>query len=259
MFIEERHQLILEILSQKGSISTAEIQEKFGISYDSAKRDLRLLEEKGLLKRTHGGALPIKKIGDCIDCFNLSSKERIKEAKTNYLVIAKKAVEMIENNDVIYLTNASVGCLIAQNIPSQKQCTIVTNSISIAEELRNKENITTVLTGGEMSKSGACYDSITIENIKRFRFDKCFVTSACLSVDFGMSVQKTRSVALTSLVIENSKCVIGLYPTEKIGFSSFISICPAEKLDFLITDWNVAKEDVESFKEKNIEVVVVSE
>lgn len=120
MFIEERHQLILEVLSQNGSISTAEIQEKFGISYDSAKRDLRLLEEKGLLKRTHGGALPIKKIGDCIDCFNLSSKERIKEVKTNYLVIAKKAIEMIENNDVIYLTNASVGYLIAQNIPNQK-------------------------------------------------------------------------------------------------------------------------------------------
>lgn len=253
MFIEERHQLILEALSQNGSISTAEIQEKFGISYDSAKRDLRLLEEKGLLKRTHGGALPIKKA----DCFGLSSKERIKNIKENYLKIAQKAVEMIEDNDVIYLTNASVGYLIAQNIPEQIKCTVVTNSISVAEELRSKQNVTTVLTGGEMSESGACYDSVAIENIKKFRFDKSFITSANLSADFGLSVQKTRSVALIALVIENSRCVIGLYPSEKIGVNSFISICPAKQLDVLITDWNVSREDAEIFKEKNIDVVIV--
>lgn len=61
MFIEERHQAILDILAKHESITTSEIQEKFGVSYDSAKRDLRILEEKGLLKRTHGGAIPIKK------------------------------------------------------------------------------------------------------------------------------------------------------------------------------------------------------
>ena len=62
MFIEERHRAILEMLEQKGSITTSDIQLKFNISYDSAKRDLRILEEKGLLKRTHGGALPLRQI-----------------------------------------------------------------------------------------------------------------------------------------------------------------------------------------------------
>ena len=62
MFIEERHQAILDWLEEKGSISNTDIQEQFGVSYDSAKRDLRILEEKGLLKRTHGGALPLRQI-----------------------------------------------------------------------------------------------------------------------------------------------------------------------------------------------------
>lgn len=62
MFIEERHQQILDILNSEGSITCATIQEKFSISYDSAKRDLRILEERGLLKRTHGGALPIRQV-----------------------------------------------------------------------------------------------------------------------------------------------------------------------------------------------------
>ena len=62
MLIEERHEAILSILSQKGSITNPDIQKEFGISYDSAKRDLRILEEKGLLKRTHGGALPVRQV-----------------------------------------------------------------------------------------------------------------------------------------------------------------------------------------------------
>ena len=257
MFIEERHQAILDLLNENGSITTAEIQERFAVSYDSAKRDLRILEEKGLLKRTYGGALSIKKVGDCKSAYNLSSKERIRESKSNYNKIAKEALELVEDNDVIYLTNASIGFLIAQNFPEGKNCTIVTNSISIAEELRKNGNVTTILVGGEMSKSGAFYDAFAVEMVKRFRFDKCFITSANISADFGLSVQKTRSVALTTEVIKNSKTVVGLYPTEKVGFNSAISICPAEKLNFLITDWEVSREDVSSFKELGIKTIVV--
>ena len=68
MFIEERHKKILELLNEKQSITNQEIQERFGISYDTAKRDLRLLEEQGLLKRTHGGAIPLRNIGFQATC-----------------------------------------------------------------------------------------------------------------------------------------------------------------------------------------------
>ena len=63
MFIEERHKKILEMLQKNKSITNQEIQDMFGISYDSAKRDLRLLEEQGMLKRTHGGAILRETIG----------------------------------------------------------------------------------------------------------------------------------------------------------------------------------------------------
>ena len=55
MFIEERHEEIIRIIQKEGSITNARIQQEFGVGYDSAKRDLRILEEQGKLKRTHGG------------------------------------------------------------------------------------------------------------------------------------------------------------------------------------------------------------
>ena len=254
MFIEERHQEILRILSEKGRISNSEIQETFQISYDSAKRDLRLLEEQGLLKRTHGGAIPARQIGgNAIK--NLSPDERVAEVKENYLAIAKEAVKTIEENDVVYITNASVGFLMAQNIGAVN-CTAVTNSIAIAEELRKKENITVILAGGEMQANGCFYDSFALSVINRLRFDKCFVTSACVSADFGLSIQKSRSVELTNAIINNSKTVYGLYPVEKIGFDSIISICPANKLNYIITDSDSSEDDLVQFEEIGVKTII---
>lgn len=254
MFIEERHRAILDILNENGRISNSEIQEKFEVSYDSAKRDLRILEEKGLLKRTHGGAIPARQIGGNL-CRSLSPDERVKNVKENYLSIAKKAVSMIKENDVVYITNASVGYLMAQNIGSVK-CTVVTNSVSIAEKLRSSENVTVILTGGEMNENGCFYDSFTLSVIKRLRFDKCFITSACISASFGLSIQKSRSVELTNTVINNSKTVVGLYPVEKIGFESVISICSTDKLDVLITDGETSEDDLSLFEELGIEIKI---
>ncbi len=254
MFIEERHQKILKILSEKGRISNSEIQETFGISYDSAKRDLRLLEEQGLLKRTHGGAIPARQIGGNI-INNLSPEERVVEIKENYLAIAKEAVGAIEENDVVYITNASVGYLMAKSI-GDVICTVVTNSIAIAEELRKKENVSVILAGGEMQANGCFYDSFALSMINRLRFDKCFITSACVSAKFGLSIQKSRSVEITNAVINNSKTVYGLYPVEKIGFDSVISICPASKLDFIVTDGEASEDDLIQFEEMGLKIKI---
>lgn len=255
MFIEERHQAILEILNKEGSITCATIQERFHIAYDTAKRDLRLLEEQGLLKRTHGGALPLRQVAHA-----RPAKETcrdIAEIKENYMAIALKAVSMIKDNDVIYITPATMGYFMVQNLPSDLHIRVVTNSIIIAEELRTQENISVILLGGEMDHKGNCYDAIAVETIKRLRIDKCFITSACISAEFGLSIQKTQAISFYNTLFDSSKKVIGLYPTEKIGFDSIVSICPASRLDLMLTDWSASEEDLKKFDEQNIEIEIV--
>ena len=255
MFIEERHQQILDILNSEGSITCAAIQEKFNISYDSAKRDLRILEERGLLKRTHGGALPIRQVATSRPA-KMTCKD-IQTVKENYMAIALKAVSMIENNDVIYITSATVGYFMAQNLPNNLRLRVVTNSIVIAEELRTRDNISVIMLGGEMDNKGNCYDAIAVETIKRLRLDKCFITSACISAEFGLSIQRTGAISFWNALIDSSKKTIGLYPTEKIGYESIVSICPANRLNTLITDWDASEEDLQKYDEQGIEVIVV--
>ncbi len=255
MYIEERHQAILNWLAEKGSISNADIQENFCVSYDSAKRDLRILEEKGLLKRTHGGALPVRQIAT-----GRPAKMTIKDmngVRENYLEIAKKAVSMVQNNDVVYIPSATVGLFMAQNLPAHLKIRVVTNSIIIAEELRKFDSVSVIMLGGEMDGRGNCYDTIAVETIKRLRFDKCFITSAGISAAFGLSIQKTQAISFWNALIDSAKETIGLYPKEKIGFDSIISICPANRLHTLITDWDASEDDLKAFDEQKIKVVVV--
>ena len=106
MFIEERHNEISEIIKANGKITISEITEKYGISDESARRDLRMLEQKGLCKRTHGGAIlagqvsvrpPKNRNFDDMPIFD------------NYREISRTAADMIRKNDTVYLTGGSFG------------------------------------------------------------------------------------------------------------------------------------------------------
>lgn len=255
LFIDERHEAILELLRQNGRITAGEIQERFGVSFDTARRDLRLLEERGKLRRTHGGALPIQQVGARkpagITCRDIT------EVRKNYLEIARKAVSMIRRNDVVFITSATVGYFMTQNLPVDFPFTAVTNSIIIAEELQKYSDVKVIMAGGEMDAKGNCYDSFSREIISRLRFDKCFITSACISAEFGLSIQKSIAIDYLNTVLDSSRCKVGLYPTEKLGQDSVLSICPANRLDMLITDWDAGEDELEKFERQGIEVVVV--
>lgn len=227
----------------------------FNVGYGSAQRDLRMLEEQGLLKRTHGGAIPLRQVA-AGKPKNVTCRDFVQE-KENYVAIAKKAVSMINKNDVVFITSATVGYFMAREIPADLNVRAVTNSIIIAEELRKKQGVQVIMLGGEMDAKGNCYDAFAIDTVKRLRFDKCFITAAAISADFGLSIQKSQAISFWNAVIDSSKQAIGLFPTEKIGFESIVSICPASRLNTLITDWNALEEDLAKFDKQGIEIVIV--
>ena len=256
MFLEERHKEILRILEEKGSIRTSEIQRKFSVGYDTAKRDLRLLEEQKLLKRTHGGALPLKSVAygkpADVTCADYG------EIKPNFLAIAEEALTLLHDGDVIFITAATVGYFMAERLPEELHLRVVTNSTVMAEVLRKKPNVRVIMLGGEMDGKGNCYDAFAVEMIRQLRFDKCFLTSAAISPDFGLSIQKSGAIPFWNAVIDASRQAIGLYPTEKIGFDSIVRICPASRLHTLITDDEISESDLSAFEEQGIHVTVTT-
>ncbi|MBQ3860294.1 MAG: DeoR/GlpR transcriptional regulator [Clostridia bacterium] len=259
MFKEERQNAILKIVETEGRITTSLIQRKFGVGYGTARNDLDEMAGKGLVRRTHAGAVPagVPSVGYSPDIHPLTSRERCAEIRENYRKIAGKAAGMIGEEEVVFVTSASMGWLLAREIPESLRCTVVTNSSAVAEELRTKKNIRVFVTGGEMEENGNFYDDFTLSALKRLRFDKAFLTSAALSAGFGMSVQNGRNVTLTRLVIAQAREVVALYPAEKIGVESVEQICPAEEISTLVTEAEAPAAELEALGERGIRVLTV--
>ena len=240
MFMEERQKDIINKINQTGRILVSDIQECYQISADCARRDLRILESKGLLQRTHGGAIAVnpKEIYPT-PTYNPID---IKEIQTDYLAVAQKAIESIQNKDVIYITTSLIGYYMAENLPEDLTITILTNSVTIAEVLRKKMNISVILLGGVMSHRGHCHDFYTIQMIKNIRMDKAFLSHTALSLDFGATIHDPAGVEFGKAVMNNSGMNIGLYPSKKIGTNSIHSVCGIKDYDLLITDNNVSED-----------------
>lgn len=256
--MEERHQAILDIIQENGRISIGEIQKRFDVSVDSARRDLRILEEKGLLKRTHGGAIPAQQIGMVspvrMKYFNIAEMNIIYE---NYDAIAKKAVEYIKPNDAVYITSGSVGYLMLGYLPTDFEFTVITNSVDNASALRKFENVQVYLVGGKMRPSGRIVDSFAKEFVQNMRFDISFLTGAGFSAGFGISNGTHETSVFQKIIAENTRKNIALFPSQKIGHQSFLKDVDAKKFDVLITDWDAPEEELRKFEELGMEVITV--
>lgn len=259
MFIEERHGKILEKIKKNGRISVQEIQDEFNVSLDSARRDLRILEQKNLVKRTHGGAISIQKV-DIRPDKKRSIKTSIEnlEVYENYVQIAKHAATYIEQGDVVYLTNSSLGFLMLKNLPRNFEYTLVVNSATLADELKYWDNITVYLVGGKMrmNSSTSIVDSLATAFVKNMRFDKAFITGNGISSDFGLSIGTDETAVFQRMVINNSNKSFILAPSQKVGQNAFIKVCDIDVFSTMITDPDCSDDEIKNICEKGVEVIV---
>lgn len=255
MFIEERHQAILKQIQDKGRIAIGEIQEQFDISVDSARRDLRLLEERGLLKRTHGGAIPLQQVGVCPPRHRDMKNMEVWE---NYAAIAKRGAQCIQENDIVYLTSGSLGFIMLQYLPRDIPYTLVLNSVTLAEELKYWDNVAVYVTGGRMRMHGttSLVDSFATAFVQNMHFDICLMTGGGYDAAFGFSNGTDETATFQRTVIGNSRKRILMMPHQKIGFKAFIKVCDADRFDTLITDWDATEDELNKIEEAGVQVVI---
>jgi len=256
MFIEERHREISETIEKNGKITIAEITDQYDISEESARRDLRILEQKGVCRRTHGGAISVGQI-NILPPVNRDFGNM--PVFDNYREISRAAVQLIRENDTVYLTGGSLGYLMISFLPKDIHYTVAVNSVDIARELRSFDNIDVYVAGGRMRQSGSLVDSLANEFVSRLHFDLCFITGSGLTADFGLTNGTDETAAFQRTVIKNSRRRCLLLPSAKIGVDSFIKVCDADIFDCIITDWDCVDDQVAAMKEKGVEMIVVEE
>lgn len=173
MFIEERHKHILDLLERDGKVLVKDLSSQFKVSESMIRKDLQVLEKRNLLQRTYGGAINIKRTISSIETLfsrvekNIALKDRI----------AKKAYELIEDKDTIFLDPSSISYLITKLIiQNNKNVTLITNMVEISSLLHVDLNMKVIFIGGDYNTFvGGNIGFHSIEQIKLYSCNKAFM------------------------------------------------------------------------------------
>lgn len=223
MLTAERHQLILELLSKNGVVDLQSLVNQTDSSESTVRRDLALLEGQGLVRRIHGGAtLPYSKVDEP------NMKDKTAKNRQDKQMIAKAAADLVKDGDCIYL---DAGSTVAEMVPFliDKKIVVVTNGLTHVEALTTAKIPTYIIGGKIKGNTNAIVGSVAIENLKQYRFDKCFLGMNGVNVDCGYTTPDPEEAALKKAALSLSEMSYVLADKTKFHETFFAKVADLEE------------------------------
>ena len=256
MYSIERKSEILKILEQNGRAGVEELSALFNSSRETIRRDLRELEDKGLLKRTHGGAVLDKTFSSTTSEFPVGAREilRFKEKDT----ICKSAASFIKNGDSIFVDNSSTCLYLVQYIPADFQITLITNSIKLLiESMESKRsNLMSICLGGFFNRNNlSTYGNISQKNAADFFPNKSFMSCAGIHLPDQLTDSSYLEVDTKRLMIERSQEVFILADYTKFDRLGPVFLSKYSSIDYLITDQKANPQKFAPLEKAGIKVI----
>ena len=252
MLAADRRDEILQMLSKDGSVIVSKLTKKFEVSIETIRRDLESLEKEGLLKRVYGGAVLKNNTSDKLNYF-----KRQEEFTAEKNEIALKAISFIEEGSFIALNNSTTNLEIAKNLKGNfNELTIITNSLSIVNELADKESFTIILVGGVLnSREFAFNGQFTEDMLSNFVVNKSFISVSGVSLSKGITDYLMGEIYIQKKFMEISQEVIILAVSSNIDNESLVKIADIEDVNLVITDSNLNTKIAKKYLIKGIEIV----
>lgn len=237
--LSEREHSILNRLMVQGAVSVADLSSELEVSEVTIRSDLSSLEERGLLSRTHGGALP--SIHPHIfqrQNMNIEEKHRI----------AKAAADLVEDGDAIMIEAGTTTSLLPRYLAGKRDILIITNSIPAFESAKSNPALKITLVGGEFRDSTDSFvGRITLDTIRRFNVRCAFVGTDGFSLKSGITTHLIEGGDVISVMRERAENLVLLADSSKYGKTGVVTILPLSQINTLITDTGLpdaAKEEL---------------
>jgi DeoR/GlpR family transcriptional regulator of sugar metabolism len=252
IFQEERLEKILALLEQGDRLVTKDLPQMFNTTSVTIRKDLAILEKRGLLKRTHGGAIKPKKL---FPGLALTEKEKINQEEK--MRIAKKAAKFISEGDTIILDSGSTTSLIAKEIKHLKGITVITNAINIANILLDSE-IEVILIGGSLLKeTSTLVGPLADESLRKISADKLFLGVDGIDYKIGLTTPNILEAQTSHVMMDVSGEVILVVDASKFGRRSLGVISKVNEVNRIITTKKLSENELKKFADYDVEVFIV--
>jgi DeoR family fructose operon transcriptional repressor len=244
----DRQREIYMLALRQGSVDVADLARRYGVTTETIRRDLSDMQGRQLLRRVHGGAVPVERMNhepmvEARDMVNAEEKLRI----------ATKAVAEVPERGSVIIDSGSTGQRLADVFPVDRDVHVVTNSLVTALTLsrRGLRNLT-VLGGSVRTKRLAMVDETT--PLEHMAIDILFISCDGLSFQHGLTTPYREEHTLKRAMIERAHRVVALVDQSKFGNVQMFSFAAFDEIDVLVTDTRVDPEAVDFLSSHGIAV-----
>jgi DeoR family fructose operon transcriptional repressor len=251
MYAQERQQAILQAARADGRVDVTALAEGLNVTAETIRRDLTTLERAGVLRRVHGGAIPVERVGfepalAARDSVMTEEKERI----------AKAALAEVPNEGAIILDAGTTTARLAQVLPGDRELTVVVNSPVLASMLGIRANLNVLLIGGRVrGRTLATVDDWALRPLAELYVDVAFMGTNGCSVERGLTTPDPAEAAIKRAMIAAARRSVLLADHTKIGKDYLARFGSLSDLDLLITDAGLNDEFVSDVEAAGLRVV----
>jgi DeoR family transcriptional regulator, fructose operon transcriptional repressor len=253
MYAEERQQAIASLVISQGRASVAELAQVYDVTTETVRRDLAALDRAGVVRRVHGGAVPVR----ALHLVEPGVGEREVTRAEHKEAIASAAIDFCPHGGGSVLLDAgTTTARIAAQLPTDRDLVVVTNSVPIAARLAAVPSISLQLLGGRVrGLTQAAVGEQTLRVLDTLRVDVAFIGTNALSVRHGLSTPDSDEAAVKRAMVKAANYVVVAADSTKIGREDFVSFAPIASVDALITDSEITAADRDQLTESGVEVV----
>jgi DeoR family fructose operon transcriptional repressor len=232
MYAEERQQAIVAQARAEGRVDVASLAAELEVTTETVRRDLTTLERQGLLRRVHGGAIPVERLG-----FEpgLASRDTVMVAEKER--IAKAALAYLPAEGAILLDAGTTTARLAEVLPTERELTVVTNALPIALTLSVRRNLTVLIVGGRIrGRTLAAVDAPALDMLRDLYVDVAFLGTNGVSVERGLTTPDPAEAAVKRAMVQAAPRRVLLADHTKIGPAQLARFGAVGDLDVLVTD-----------------------
>jgi DeoR/GlpR family transcriptional regulator of sugar metabolism len=254
-FVEERRARILEHIKSRNRANVMELAKILEVTDATIRRDLRLLENQGLLNRTHGGA--IKRDNPAL-WQTTSMEERMVARKAEKDRIAEFTAHIINDNTSLMIDGGSTTMAVAEKLTGKKNLLVLTNCLSVGLLFLKGTGNKVLFTGGELM--WGTYSVVGPEAelaLRRIRTDKAIIGVSALQTEDGLFSANPQEGEIKRLMILNARETIVVADSSKFDVQALYMFSDFERITKIVTDKDIGRDAVNALQKKGVEVFTV--
>jgi len=248
----ERQERISRFIKDNKRATVAELSKLFGVSGATIRRDLEELDERGVIRRAHGGAVVVERAAPEPPII-----QRMTENEEEKRRIGRAAAELVRDGETVFLGSGTTTLEVARNLVDRKNLTVITNALNIANLFAGKSNITVIVVGGLLRHSElSMIGHITEQVLRELHADKVIMGMRAIGVQDGLTNDYLPETMTDRAIINFSSEVILVADHTKFGKVSTALVAPVTSVSKIVTDTAAPPEIIEELRELGIEMIL---